>query len=579
MGQYQFFTNHLQVLKVLAARPDLRLREIAGEVGITERGTHRIISELIDDGYLTRTRVGARNRYQVHADTALRHPLRCGRQIQQVLHLMTSGGDEAHAAGEPAPGSSEGYQTPAHGDSEAQRTRQSDSDLFRAMFTGAPAGMVVADATGRLLTVNPAFCNLLGRREDEVVGRQLREFTHPDDVAADEKTLVDVLSGELPEYVREKRYLRPDGSSLWVKVRAAAAPDAGTGVRLFVAYVVDISERKRQEEVLAEAEERFRSAFDNAPIGMALVAPEGRWIKVNRSLCELTGYAETELLRATFQSITHPDDLDVDLALVEDVLAGRRRSYQLEKRYYHADGHLIWAMLSVSLVRDASGAPLYFIAQIEDVSEGKRREQALRKHAEQLAVIAATDPLTGLSTRRAWDAAIAQHMRHGPEDDRQLAVALLDLDGLKTVNDSRGHHAGDAALRAVAATLRKAVRDGDRVARFGGDEFAILIPGTTPEAMLALIERILGAVPEPLSASAGIAMWHRHETADQLLQRADAALYSAKRAGRGQVREAIAATSDGPRPQRRARRGRPGPTPGPRSSRAKPSATGATRAR
>src|SRR4029077_5059501 len=124
---------------------------------------------------------------------------------------------------------------------------------------------------------------------------------------------------------------------------------------------------------------------------------DGRFIKVNRSLCELTGHSETALLVRSFQSITHPDDLDTDLAYVEDVLAGRRRTYQLEKRYLHADGHIIWVMLSVSLVRDAAGLPLYFISQIADITERKWREEELLDRADQLAIIASTDPLTGLS--------------------------------------------------------------------------------------------------------------------------------------------------------------------------------------
>ena len=187
----------------------------------------------------------------------------------------------------------------------------------------------------------------------------------------------------------EKRFLRRDGSPAWVKVRAAVADDPCTGERLFIAHIVDIAERKRHELALAEAEERFRSAFDNAPIGIALVAPDGRFIKVNRSLCELTGHAETALLVRSFQSITHADDLDADLAYVEDVLAGRRRTYQMEKRYYHADGHIIWVMLSVSLVRDAAGLPLYFISQIEDITNGSGARRSC-----------ATGPISSRSSRR-----------------------------------------------------------------------------------------------------------------------------------------------------------------------------------
>ena len=529
-----FFTNHLHVLTTLAERPDLRLREVADEVGITERAAHRIISELADEGYLTRTRVGSRNHYEVHSDAALRHPLASGQNTDRVLRLLTEQGEPDAADGGVEPGAANGRVEPDH---VPARTPEA-SDLFAEVFRAAPVGMAVADANGRILTVNRAFCEILGRGEGEVVGHNFREFTHPDDLAADNEGLGRFAQGELSEYVREKRYIRPDGSSAWVKVRGAITPDPQTGAPLFVAHIIDIAERRRHDRALAEAEERFRSAFDNAPIGMALVAPDGRFIKVNRALCELTGYAEMSLLVRSFQAITHSDDLDADLAYVEDVLAGRRRTYQMEKRYYHADGHVIWVMLSVSLVRDAAGEPLYFISQIEDITQRKQREEALREQAEQLAVIASTDPLTGLSTRRAWDVAIAERTRRRKGSVAPFAVALIDLDGLKEINDTLGHHAGDDALAATAVAFRAVLRDGDLVARLGGDEFAILVPDADLQATLALAERILAALPEPLTASAGIAVWDGQETSTDLQRRADEALYAAKRDGKGHARPA-----------------------------------------
>lgn len=494
MAGWTFFTNHLRVLTTVARGPDLRLREIAQEVGITERAAHRIIGELAQEGYLTRTRVGSRNRYEINEP---------GRAVVADVDPVAS----------------------------SER-----DDLFGEVFRSAPSGMVVAESTGRLVAVNRAFCDIVGWREDELVGRDFREITHPEDVRSGERGLTDLITGDRTEYVYEKRYLRRDGSLALVKLRGAVISDLRTGTRLFVAHVVDIAERKRHEQALAEAEERFRSAFDNAPIGMTLVSPDGRFIKVNRALCELTGYAETALLVRSFQTITHPDDLDSDLAYVEDVLAGRRRTYQMEKRYYHADGHVIWVMLSVSLVRDAAGEPLYFISQIADITERKRREQALQHQAEQLAVIASTDPLTGLSTRRAWDVAIAERMRARQDGAPLFAVALIDLDGLKEINDTHGHHAGDNALAATASAVRAALRDGDLIARIGGDEFAILIPEANVEATLALTERILAALPEPLTASAGVAMWDGDEGAGELQRRADRALYAAKHDGKGRAR-------------------------------------------
>lgn len=130
-------------------------------------------------------------------------------------------------------------------------------------------------------------------------------------------------------------------------------------------------------DTLRESEECFRSAFEHAAIGMALVAPDGRWMRVNRSLCEILGYSEQELLATDFQSLTHPQDLNLDLEYVRRLIAGEIRAYQMTKRYFHRDGRVVWVMLSVSLIRDVRQQPLYFISQIQDISESKATEAAL----------------------------------------------------------------------------------------------------------------------------------------------------------------------------------------------------------
>ena len=154
----------------------------------------------------------------------------------------------------------------------------------------------------------------------------------------------------------------------------------GLSARLL--YRTDI-ERGRVEEELREVEQRFISSFGDAAIGMGLVGTDGRWLQVNRSLCEILGYSERELLDKTFQDITHPDDLETDLAQVRQVLDGEINTYQIEKRYCHKLGHVVWILLNVSLVRDARGVPLYFIAQVQDVTESKQAEEALRESEEQ----------------------------------------------------------------------------------------------------------------------------------------------------------------------------------------------------
>src|SRR6266436_695937 len=140
---------------------------------------------------------------------------------------------------------------------------------------------------------------------------------------------------------------------------------------------LDIDARKRMETTLRESEERFRGAFEFAAIGMALVAPDGQWMRVNGALCGIEGYTADELLATTFQTITHPDDLDADMEYVRQMLDGSRSHYDMEKRYFHKDGHIVWILLSVSLVRDDAGQPMYFVSQIQDITARKHAESQL----------------------------------------------------------------------------------------------------------------------------------------------------------------------------------------------------------
>lgn len=144
-------------------------------------------------------------------------------------------------------------------------------------------------------------------------------------------------------------------------------------------------ERKRAEEALRESEERFRSAFDYAAIGMALVGADGHWLEVNCDLCGIVGYLEAELLGMTFQDITHPDDLDVALSYFHQLLTGENHYYHLEQRYMHKHGYEVWVLLSASLVRNAQGQPLYVVAQIQDITRRKRVEEELAHRVMELA--------------------------------------------------------------------------------------------------------------------------------------------------------------------------------------------------
>lgn len=144
----------------------------------------------------------------------------------------------------------------------------------------------------------------------------------------------------------------------------------------------DVTALRARETQLREAEERFRLAIDDAPIGVALVALDGRWLRVNQALCDIVGYSAEEMLERSFQDITHPDDVDADLAYIRRLLAGEIKTNQIEKRYFHARGHVVWIQLNVSIARDDRGNPLYFITQIQDITGRKATEERIRSSEE-----------------------------------------------------------------------------------------------------------------------------------------------------------------------------------------------------
>jgi len=244
-----------------------------------------------------------------------------------------------------------------------------------------------------------------------------------------------------------------------------------------------IAEQERISRALRETEDHFRNAFDYAAIGMALVSPQGAWLRVNRSLCDLMGFSESELLASNFQAVTHHDDLDNDLANLYRLIQGETPTCQVEKRYVHRSGNTVWALNNVSLVRQEDGTPVHFIFQIQDITERKRFEAALQN-------LSLIDELTGLYNRRGFMAVTAQHLAAIRRNKKVPVILYADLDGLKKINDSLGHQAGDGAIIQTAEILKDTFRTSDIVARLGGDEFVVLAAIDKDESANSLTDRL-----------------------------------------------------------------------------------------
>jgi len=258
-------------------------------------------------------------------------------------------------------------------------------ERLRAVLEDAAVGIMEVDEEDRFVDVNARFCAMLGYPRDELIGKTIHEITAPEDLELTRQLNARVHAGELRVFNYEKRYLRRDGSRLWVYVTVAVVRD---GVGRFLRAIVtadDITERKRVQDALRASEARFRSVFEQAAVGIARVRfSDARWIDVNDFFFRMLGRSRDEMLRTPWPAMTHPEDVEQDLVPFRRMAAGELDTYSVEKRFIHADGHHVWAKLTLSLVRDEQGKPDYEVAIIEDIGDRKRAEDALRAANENL---------------------------------------------------------------------------------------------------------------------------------------------------------------------------------------------------
>ena len=405
-------------------------------------------------------------------------------------------------------------------------------EVSRSILDSTHEAFIAMDGEGKIVEWSLQAERDFGWSRLEVLGRPLVETIVPaDDIQHYQPGLQRVLEGDTQLLNRkiEMTAQRRNGSRFPIELSFARMHTSG-GAR-FNAFVHDVSERRQNEEALRQANQRFRSAFDDAAIGMAIVSPEGRWMRANRALSELTGYPAEDLIGKRFADITHPEDLPRDMNALDELLDGRRDSFQTEKRYIHADGSVIWISLSTTIVRDSLGEPLYLLSQMQDISERKQTEA-------QLAHRASHDDLTGLPNRGVLEDRMVLALNRQRRERKPMAVLYLDLDGFKIVNDTHGHDAGDYLLVAVAKRLMALVRPTDVVSRLGGDEFAVFCENMNEVGATQLAKRIVEVVPKPIEVrgqnltvtpSVGIALTRDPATRPaELLVDADMAMYYAK---------------------------------------------------
>ena len=271
--------------------------------------------------------------------------------------------------------------------------------------------------------------------------------------------------------------------------------------------------------------------FDNAAIGMAVVSTDGSWLQVNDALCKLLGYSEQELRATSFQRLTHPEDLRHVQSYIQRVLEGYIQSHEQEKRYIHEQGHSVWVQWHVSLLKDSETGTKRLFFQVQDISDRKKAEEKLTQ-----------DTLTGLPNRARFNDLLKLRVSR-KQANRQCAVLLFDVDRFKLINDSLGTASADQLLIQIAQRVKTCMRQGDVLARVGGDEFAVLLDDVSGEEeassvavriqqSLAISFNLLGQEVYT-TLSIGIALsTDNSDQASDILRYAETAMHTAKARGK-----------------------------------------------
>lgn len=420
-------------------------------------------------------------------------------------------------------------------------------DLFAGVLQAASEQAIIGtDPVGHITVFNNGAQRLLGWTEAEMLGRTPVDFHLECEVRARATELGIPMGFEVfvhnvtPQAaeVRQWTYVRRDGTHTAVSLAVSQMTNDDGDCAGYIGVATDVTEQKAAEQALAESEERFRLAFDTAPMGMFMFESSGRITRCNQAMAALLGRSIDDVLATTVTALGGTDGGARALGTLQRLLSLRSdQQFEAEVGFRHADGATVWGAVSASVVAPQGSSP-YGMGLVEDIT--------LRKLAEaELQHLAMHDRLTGLANRALFMERAETALADAAADDaRRVGLIFLDLDGFKAVNDTWGHAQGDKVLATIARRIEASIRSRDTAARLGGDEFAVLCPDVSDIAHVQRVaDRIrnelhrpvplaMGGVYNQLSVSGGVAISTPRCTAEGLLQRADALMYQAKRSGK-----------------------------------------------
>jgi diguanylate cyclase (GGDEF)-like protein/PAS domain S-box-containing protein len=401
---------------------------------------------------------------------------------------------------------------------------------FEAAFLNAPIGMSVVSAAGRCLEANAALCRLLGYPASELVGLDLFDLVHPDDLRAARDSWRRLVHGG-PESVRvEYRYVRRDARQVWVAITSTMLRDAAGSPLYAVSQTEDITPRHEAEETRRRLERRYGDLIERSNDLIFTLDLNGVVTSINPAAESITGFAPGDLVGRRLIDIVAEEESEKAGRMLDRLLGGQDVTAELQVTT--SDGSSVFIEASSRLVRDG-GTPTGIEGIARDVTERRALQEELARQAFH-------DSLTGLPNRALFLDRMSQAIARLKRPGEAVAVMVLGLDDFKSVNRDLGHSGGDELLKALTPLLEEKLRGSDTVARVGGDQFGLIVENLASEDHAhAVAGRILAAVTEletrrgRLSGSLGIALAEPGSSADVLLENAHAAMHKAKRESRG----------------------------------------------